>query len=480
MALIELQGMSHKAHSSLTGILATYPVSHQLIDAVISKRSVQRKFGRGKDSVVLRLENGTIVGLSGAILESNEVFTIETAISYLMSKGLSYDDGLHTITTGLLQRLLTFPKTDSFEPDASDLGRAFPLPFKLGNDLANVLKSLQVEQELLRTFGPALGEHIVWTPLKFDVVEIKLSLQLLKDYRKMNGAKTIRDALDVDNRVTDYWRSLDIFMSMGLVRVQGATQEAEVPVDMERLKGLEVFLNTIRNQPAYVTFGLTAPNEVHDQHIGQVFRELSKKYHPDRFGKVSTVERDLILEVYAQINDLYAELQNEETRVELKKRLDVERRGLQYVSDLDAKKAELLQAQGLFFFRKRRYEEALVELDSAFKVNPYNWRTNTMRVRCQAELGQISKREAGDILADNKEARGSDRVDLLFQAGEYYLKDGVESRAYELFAKVVELDGGHIDAKRYLHLRKHKSKDVESEETTPEKGSFFSRLFGKK
>lgn len=480
MALMQLQGMSHHAHSSLTGVLASYPAPQQLIDAVISKRSFKRKFGRGKAGVVVCVENGLIVGFSGSILDSDEVFTMETAISYLMSKGISYEDGLQTIKTGLLQTLLTFSKTDSFEPDTSNLGRAFPLPLKLGDDLANVLKSLQVEEDLLRTFGPALGEHIVWTPLKFDVVDIKLSLQLLKDYRKMNGAKTIREAVDVDNRVTDYWRSLDIFMSMGLVEIHSASQETDVQVDMERLKELEALLDSIRQQPAYVTFGLTAPNEVHDQHIGQVFRELSKKYHPDRFGKVSTVEHDLILEVYAQINDLYAELQNEEVRVELKKRLDVERRGLQYVSDLDAKKAELLQAQGLFFFRKRRYEEALVELDSAFKLNPYNWRTNTMRIRCQAELGQISKREAADILADNKEARGSDRVDLLFQAGEFYLKDGVENRAYELFSKVVELDAGHIDAKRYLHLRKRQSKEVESEEAAAEKGSFFSRLFGKK
>ena len=103
-----------------------------------------------------------------------------------------------------------------------------------------------------------------------------------------------------------------------------------------------------------------------------------------------------------------------------------------------------------------------------------------MIVRCQAELGKISKREAADILSENKDARGSERVDLLFQAGEYYLKDGVENRAYELFTKVVELDAGHIDAKRYLHLRKRKPKESEVEDTATDKGSFFSRLFGKK
>ena len=118
-------------------------------------------------------------------------------------------------------------------------------------------------------------------------------------------------------------------------------------------------------------------------------------------------------------------------------------------------------------------------LDKAFELNPYNWRTNTMRVRCQAELEQISKKEAAEILAGNKDARGSDRVELLFQAGQYYYKDGEKSEAYELFRKVVELDDGHIDAKRYLHLRRKQSKPKEEEEPDT-KSSFFSRLFGKK
>ncbi len=103
-----------------------------------------------------------------------------------------------------------------------------------------------------------------------------------------------------------------------------------------------------------------------------------------------------------------------------------------------------------------------------------------MRVRCQAELEQISKTEAAEILAGNKDARGSDRVELLFQAGQYYYKDGEKSQAYELFRKVVELDDGHIDAKRYLHLRKKQLKPKEDEDDADTKSSFFSRLFGKK
>ena len=198
----------------------------------------------------------------------------------------------------------------------------------------------------------------------------------------------------------------------------------KVSVNLERVQELETLLVQLRSQPAYVTYELTAPNEVNDKHIGQVFRILSKKYHPDRFGEVSTVEKDLIVEVYSLINDLHMELQDEEYRAELKKRLDVERRGLQYVSDDDEKKSEVLYAQGMFFFRKKKYNESLEVLDKAFEINPYNWRINTTRVRCQAELGQMAMKEAGEVLAGNKDARGADRVELLFRFGTILLKMG--------------------------------------------------------
>ena len=480
MGLMQLHRMTGGAISQLSGVLATYTIPVQLIDALTNQRTYQRMFNSSGESIIIGVENGEITGFYGAIVDGLQTHTCEEGITHLMGMGHSYEETLTIIKCKLLQKLICLPPQTTFKPNQRDLGRPMSLPTKMGEDLANILKSEQVEEEMLRTYGLALSERIVWTDLSTDIVQFKLSLQLLKDYRKMNSASTIGQALDVDNRVTDLWRSFDIFMSLGLVSMAKQTESvAEVPVNVDRVQELEALLVQFRSQPAYVTFELNAPNEVNDKHIGQVFRTLSKEYHPDRFGKVSTVEKDLIVEVYSLINDLHMELQNEEYRAELKKRLDVERRGLQYVSDDDEKKSEVLYAQGTFFYRKKKYTEALEVLDKAYVINPYNWRINTTRVRCQAELGQIPMKEAGEILAANKDARGSDRVDLLFQAGQYYFKDGEENEAYELFKKVVELDDGHIDAKRYLHLRSKRAQ-VQEQPQQETKGSFFSRLFGKK
>ena len=480
MSLTLLQKMNNASHSQLSGVLETHSVSAQLIDAVSGNRTFQRKYGRADTSIVIRFEGGELTGFYGAVVDGLDAHTCEQGIAHLMATGITYEDTLQRIKRDLICKLTDLASKTTFQPDRSDLGRSLPVPIKMGEELAGILKSKQVEEEMLRLYGLALSERLVWTELSFDIAKVRLSLQLLKDYRKMYGASTVGQALDVDNRVTDMWRSLDVFIEMGLVSLNTSSSLVNnEPVDVKRVAELETTLERFKSEPAYQIFELTAPNEVNDKHIDQVFRALSKQYHPDRFGKVSTIEKDLIVEVYSQINDLHMELQDEDTRTVLKKRLDVERRGLQYVSEDDEKKAELLQAQGTFFFRKKRYAESLEMLDKAFELNPYNWRTNTMRVRCQAELEQISKSEAAEILAGNKDARGSDRVELLFQAGQYYFKDGEQSQAYELFAKVVELDDGHIDAKRYLHLRRKKATPKE-EEDADTKSSFFSRLFGKK
>ena len=480
MSLTQLQKMNDASHTQLSGVLETHSLSAQMIDAVSGERTFQRKFGRAESSIVIRFEGGELTGFYGSVVGGLEAHTCEQGIAHLMSTGGTYEDALRQIKRVLICKLIDLGPQTTFQPDQSDLGRSLPVPLKMGEELAGVLKTKQVEEEMLRLYGLSLSEQIVWTVLSFDIANVRLSLQLLKDYRKMHGARTVGQALDVDNRVTDMWRSFDIFVEMGLVSLNTSSSLVNnESVDVERVAELETTLERFKSEPAYKIFELSAPNEVNDKHIDQVFRSLSKQYHPDCFGKVSTIEKDLIVEVYSQINDLHMELQDEDLRTQLKKRLDVERRGLQYVSEDDEKKSELLQAQGTFFFRKKRYSESLEMLDKAFELNPYNWRTNTMRVRCQAELEQISKTEAAEILAGNKDARGSDRVELLFQAGQYYFKDGEQSQAYELFKKVVELDDGHIDAKRYLHLRRKQTTPKE-EEDADTKSSFFSRLFGKK
>ncbi len=435
----------------------------------------------------LRFESGNCTGFQQRS-EGTIVTTLESELMSHMTTGLAYEDALDKVFTDLVRNILTLPRTTTISLCQEDLGRAVPLHCKLGATLVSLLQASQTEEALLREYGANLSTPIQWINPEFPLSQMGFTLQQQKQIKTFSNKRTVGQALDVVNRVTAQWKDLDAFCRLGLFTVEstsemqsvldGSPQEsiATESADPKRLAELNAYLELISTQPAYVTFGLEAPNQVNDQHIGKVFRDLSKGYHPDRHRSVGSDEKDLIGDIYAQINEVYAELQDEGLRGELRKRLDVERRGLQYVSEEDEKKSELLHAQAKFHFRKRQYQDAHKLLSEAFTLNPYNWRINTLKLRTEAELGLKPKAEVAQVLSENKDARGSDRVEILYQAGVYFLQVEDTTKAYDLFAKVVELDDGHIDAKRHLHLQKKKPAEPEKEE----KAGFFSRLFGKK
>ncbi len=486
MKIPSIWSLESEGLANFNGECNQFPLSSWLLVVVGQGATGQWKLVSGTIEWRLRFESGTCTGFQ-QISDGTVVTTLESRLMPHMTEGLSYEVALEEVFIGLMRDLLNLPPSTNISVCQEDLGRSVPLTCKLGSTLVSLVQQFQAEDELLREYGGNLSSRILWVNPGFPLSRMGFTLQQQKQLKSFSTKNTIAEALDVVNRVTAQWKDLDAFCRLGLFIVQFTSEndlddEAQKLTDIDevvnpqRIAELTQYLDLISSQPPHVTFGLEAPNEVNDQHIGKVFRELSKQYHPDLHRTVSAQEKELIGEIYAQINEVYSALQDEELRVELRKRLDVERRGLQYVSEEAEKKSELLHAQAKFHFRKRQYKEAHTVLNEAFTLNPYNWRINTLKLRSEAELELMPKAEAAQVLADNKDARGSDRVELLYQAGLYFLQAKEDTKAYEMFAKVVELDEGHIDAKRHLHLRKKKPVESEPEERT----GFFSRLFGKK
>ena len=150
MGLTQLHKMTDAAISQLSGVLAIYTVPIQLMDAVTNQRSFQRRFGSGAESIVIGVKNGEITGFYGAVVDGLETHTCEEGIAHLMGVGNSYEETLSVIKQALLQKLVCMPSQTTFQPEQRDLGRPMSLPIKMGEDLANILKSGQVEEEILR------------------------------------------------------------------------------------------------------------------------------------------------------------------------------------------------------------------------------------------------------------------------------------------------------------------------------------------
>ena len=461
----------------------------------------------------LTLSDGKIVGVENLHEQSiGTGLSLEQVIGYFMQQGETYDVALGQVGKVIIENLRQLGTEDvSVSVVAMESNRPIELTVKLSHLIIDFLQSTQDDVDLLREYSHGGRYRLTWLVDSTNITKVGLTMPLLRFYRASSACRMLSEAVTELSRVTDSLRMLDVLVGLGILQVEqpeshrerrrlrrerrreeqrndaaqsnvpneisSSSEDSEVSETHLRLAEMhqKLFVDSV---PAYKIFGLTAPNEVNDTFLDEAFRNLSFQWHPDRFNDGR--ERDLATDIFTQLNELYNELGDEDTRVELRKRLDVERRGEQYVSTEDEARSVVLLEQGRFFFKKRKFQESFDILTQAIAINPYNWRINTYLVRCEAELGLKTKLEVADILENNKDARGTDRVSILFQAGEYYFQSDSKAKAYEVFQKVVELDESHIDAKRYLHLRRRNqsnaSQDTENEEST----GFFSRLFGRK
>lgn len=464
-------------------------------------------------SLKLTFSIGKVVGAEN--LSDDTIGTglnLEQVIGYFMQQGESYDVALNKVGMVIVQNLSRL-SGESISCSVFEMESIRPIEItaKFSHLMIEMLKSSHDDVALLRKYAHGARYRLSWIIDSTQITKIGLPMQLLRFYRENSDSRMLTEVVSELSRITEPLKSLDILISLGLVHIEipevhreqrrnrrerraiesetnvsEACSSESIPLDTNAQTLSESYLRLSQmhqklfgdSLPAYKIFGLKAPNEVNDAFIDDAFRKLSLEWHPDRFSEEE--ERNLATDIFTHLNELYNELADEEIRVELRKRLDVERRGEQYVSAEDDARSVVLLEQGRFFFKKKKFQEAHDILTQAVIVNPYNWRINTYLVRCEAELGLKSKLEVAEILENNRDARGLDRVSILFQAGEYYFQSDSKAKAYEMFQKVVELDEGHIDAKRYLHLRQ-RNQNREQEQTEREESTgFFSRLFGRK
>lgn len=485
----------------------------------------------------LKIENGKLLSikdvptiLSKIGVGNTKSMNLESIVGAAMAQGADFSTVLSQIGEDvfeycmLLDEFAADVEVEVLDVTAVDMGMSMEIPTTFPSLFAKWLPKSQSEFMLLKNYGSTMRSGINWVNLPFNIIELSLPMPVVKTYRALQAKNSLSEVIDSMNQVTEMWYHVDTLVFLGLVEITGVQRKVFVegqstePVQTtipqvktksnsiaiqvedpyaEQKKTLREVLATYVNTPAYKIFELTAPNEVNDAVIDAKFREKSLQYHPDRFsGDAELLE--IANDVFAQLNELYNSLLSEEARVELRKRLDVERRGLQYVTAEDAQKADVLYAQAIFFFRKNKFDECKQVIDKAFELDPYNWRIYTIHARVNAELGLVPMEEVAQKLVENKEVRGNDRIELLFQGAVLFYRSNKKQEALDVFKKVLDADENHIESKRYLQKIKNE-KTVEQktesklsppeptlhteakkvEEPTENKG-FFSRLFGKK
>jgi len=303
---------------------------------------------------------------------------------------------------------------------------------------------------------------------------------LLRFFRDLQSGKCLKDVVKSETRVLDDWQKIHILASFHLISIQRKVVNKELEADpkaIEKYKELKQKYREMKEMEPHILFGLKERTDVNDGAIDKKLRQLSLDYHPDRFIGFDSQIVSVSEEIYTFINEVHSRIQDEEYRENLKERLTVEKRGEQYVSPEDKQKSELMYAQAKFLFNKHKFEDACEILDRAYAIDPYNWRLNVLRIKVYVKLGKTEPEKAAEELLSQKDAKGHERVELLFQTGELYFQADNLVKAKQIFKQIVDLEEEHQGASRYLKKMERESK-VNKKVEKPK--GLWGRLFGKK
>lgn len=273
---------------------------------------------------------------------------------------------------------------------------------------------------------------------------------------------------------------LSIPTSPGNERLREPTKETreEKTKKRELSKTLDHFGEDANLIPAYQILGLDVPGAVTKLVISENYRELSAKYHPDRFVVLGEKAKVRAQSIFSRIAEAHQELQNEDLWPELKLRIDAESKGEKYVTETDAKDAQLLHAQSNHAFRRKSYDDALLYSNQGLEFDPYNWRLKFINIQAKVSLGQMDKNQAAEVLIKLEGPRAHERINVLFIAAEYFIHTGDQEQAFSLFHTIVEKDSEHIGARRYLRLQNMR-KVAEIDKVQESKGFWKGILSGR-
>jgi tetratricopeptide (TPR) repeat protein len=421
--------------------------------------------------------------LSSLGIENLPGSTLEDLIGMAMSKGISFEDILGHAAKNLgvcLYRTSLFSKGTIIASN-NGVGRPMELPMNIPSMIVHGIQDSRSDNDLMREYASKMRKKVTLYSLKRNPSQMSLPMKVLKLYRKIKPDQRLSELVPHAANVTTEWRSIDILHLLNLISFTEVQKQKKVTTNdeaLQRYKDLRETLQEYKTVEPHVIFELKNPNEVNDIVIDQRFRELSKRYHPDRFIGEDRKIIAVVKELYGFINETHSGLQGTEYREKLILRLEAEHRGEQYVSPEEVQRAQLLHAQAQFLFRKRKYEDAKEVLLKAHDMDPYNWRIQALKARVLVLVGEAKKIDSAEVLLNIKNAKGIERVDLLFNAAEMLFQADEKERAYELFETVINIDESHIDAKRYIQRRSVNNK--KQNKKVVEKKGFFSSIFSKR
>ncbi|MFT4978424.1 MAG: tetratricopeptide (TPR) repeat protein [Myxococcota bacterium] len=459
--------------------------------AATGRLTIRMEAGR----VEIDVQNGRVVGISGIPrllasvgIEGAPGANLEGLLGAAFQAGVPLDQSMQAAADGLGDVLaMTVGKTGGavhFEMGMGPRGAPMVLPVPIPRIIAGGLQRTRHPEVVRRQLSPVSNRRVLLRPpTNTPSSRWGLSPIALRLVRRAEEQPTLNRLLRTAEGVgrAEEWAAADLLMQLGMLdlqelRGQATPEAAPEPAPLDHTKELKAALSSLQGQRPWEVLELKVLADVTDPGIERAVRTISSRFHPDRFASDPPSARTLAERCFAQVMEAGEALASEALREEVKARLDAELRGEQYVTEQERKDAEMAYARGQVAFRRRQFDEAVRDFRLAHSLDPEPWRHRYMLTRSEHSSGARSGVEVAEELLELVGPRGTARADVLFEAGEILLREGLDDRAYDTFSKIVEIYPDHIGARRHLRLRKKRARSPEDEGSS----GLLSGLFGRR
>ena len=490
-----------KMLEQIDGLIEEYPPIQVLFLVHRHKASGRMTVQRMRDTISIDLRNGKVVGCLGipGLLAANGVHGAPDAdlmalVGQSIAMGSSPDEALRAASDGLGDFLAIMAGEQEghvrFLNGHGIDGAPIALPDSIPRMLSSGLKRKRPTAFLKEQLA-AMVEREVRLQLPDDTPVdtwglTPVALRLLRVTSKNQSRKPKLRQL-IRHGKDEGWQAMDLLLQLGLITLHSssrmppsapeAPEPAPEPAPVDPLEALRAERKRLRAAPAWEVLGLTTSKQISDEGIDRACREASKKFHPDRFNSASARVQTIAGECFSMVMDAYNALKDEGLREEVKARLEAAERGEVYVTDRDRREAEMLYSRAQVAFRKKDYDTAQQQFDTAAAKDPSNWRYRYMQLRAAWHLKEIGGLEVAQQILDMDGPRGLTRADVIFEAAEIMMREGAAEKAYELYRQVLVLNPEHIGARRRKRLRDMRAAAEDEKQSS---SGLFSGLFRRK
>ena len=463
-----------------------------------------------KPKLRLTLKKGKIVDVVGIpdLLADKIGSTKGTSLSEVveigMGRGLDFDTIYQELSKDIGMYLVVLSNQSLGNISVGNFVKPH-VSMKIPNSIPNIIfagiQNLYDKASLQKEFTPIMRHRVRCKEIQIE--KLTLPPHGLQLWKQAQSGGYIQELLGSLVRVNENWSMLIYFLMLGIIQTKQRRHERgpkerrrerkednnKIPEPTsEQYLELKTYYQSIVNLEPHQLLELEKPGDVNSGNITEKVADMSAKYHPDRYVADEEGTQKMAEKVFQMIQEAGLALHSEEIRTELKLRLDAESRGLQYVSEADENKANMVYTQGKILYRKQNFEQAFEVLEKAYALNPYNWRICHMHINVMLKLDKIEKIDAANQILELQPDQGYEKLELRFEAAELLIQAGTrESKreGYELLDKVLEIDKEHAGAKRLLRAKKmerasKKENEEPAEEKVERKKGFFSGLFGRK